>query len=79
MLTLVEFVLSELNFIPCKELTAVNTHLKQAMASQNYDMAKFYLDFLLRAVAVNAHVRDAYRELLHLETFLNISQGAFTG
>lgn len=78
-LEIVEFVLRELNFVPYKELTALNTHLKQLMQSGDYLSLRCFLCFLFQILPINISVKDAFRELSILETFLNIVQTSCTG
>ncbi|KAI6229287.1 Beige/BEACH domain-containing protein [Aphelenchoides besseyi] len=73
-LNIVEHILRDLNFIPCRELTAINNHLRRAAKEKDFDHIELYLHFLFGILSINVHIKDAYRELLHLETFLNIVQ-----
>uniref|UniRef100_A0A915E805 WD repeat and FYVE domain-containing protein 3 n=1 Tax=Ditylenchus dipsaci TaxID=166011 RepID=A0A915E805_9BILA len=73
-LELVEFVLRELNFIPCKELTALNVHIRKASIAADYEHLERWLRWLFQILPVNANVKDAFRELLVLETLLQIVQ-----
>ncbi|KAI6233884.1 Beige/BEACH domain protein [Aphelenchoides fujianensis] len=73
-LSIVEFVLRELNFIPCRELTVINNHLRRTVKEKDFEQIELYLHFLFGIMPINLHIKDAYRELLHLETFLNIVQ-----
>lgn len=60
--------------MPCKELTSLNAHLKQTFQSNDYVSLRRFLWFLFQILPVNINIKDAYRELLILETFLNVIQ-----
>jgi hypothetical protein len=78
-LSLVEFVLRELNFIPCKELSSINAHLKRAIEERDFERSALYMHFLFGILSINVHIKDAYRELLHLEIFLGYVQSNCAG
>ncbi|CAD5218465.1 unnamed protein product [Bursaphelenchus okinawaensis] len=71
-LSIVENVLRNLNFIPCKELTSINNHLKTAIKENDIDRIELYQHFLFGIISANVYIKDAFRELLHLESFLSI-------
>ncbi|KAL3072845.1 hypothetical protein niasHS_017819 [Heterodera schachtii] len=76
-LELVESCSRLLNYVPYKELSSLNSHLKTAMVvtmTRNFEAAERFLHFFLKIISVNAAMRDAFRELLILETFLHIMQ-----
>lgn len=74
-----EYVLRELNFIPCKELSSINHHLRRAIQEKDSERLALYLHFLFGILSINVHIKDAYRELLHLETFLAFVQTNCSG
>lgn len=74
-----ENVLRDLNYIPCKELTALNQHIKKAFQTKDFDSTKRFLNFLFEILPINIYIKDAYRELLILETFLYIVQQSSNG
>lgn len=76
---LVENILRDLNFIPCKELTALNLHIKKCIVAKDFDSTKRFLNFLFEILPINIYIKDAYRELFILETFLSIVQICSTG
>uniref|UniRef100_A0A914HM60 WD repeat and FYVE domain-containing protein 3 n=1 Tax=Globodera rostochiensis TaxID=31243 RepID=A0A914HM60_GLORO len=75
MLELVELCSRLLNYVPYKELSSLNSHLKSAVVTaHNFEAAERLLHFFLKIISVNSAMRDAFRELLILETFLHILQ-----
>lgn len=74
-----EFVLRDLNFITCKELSSINAHLRKATQEKDFEKSGLYLHFLFGILSINVHIKDAYRELLHLEVFLNYVQANCAG
>lgn len=68
-----------LNFIPCNELTAIKVHLREAFASGRFNQCNVYLKFLFGIIALNVHVKDAFRELLHLDEFIRMVQAGIQG
>ena len=49
--------------------------MKNALSENRWNHASAYLTFLFSILSTNIHIKDAYRELLHLETVLNAIQG----
>uniref|UniRef100_A0A914D3K7 Uncharacterized protein n=1 Tax=Acrobeloides nanus TaxID=290746 RepID=A0A914D3K7_9BILA len=78
-LEVVEFIMRSLNFIPCNELTAIKVHLREAFASGRFNQCNVYLKFLFGIIALNVHVKDAFRELLHLDEFIRMVQTGIQG
>jgi hypothetical protein len=73
-LELVETVLRTLNYVPYKEIASLNLHLKNSVAAADWETMGHLLHFFLKIISINATLRDAFRELLILETFLHIVQ-----
>jgi hypothetical protein len=73
-LELVEMVLRVLNYVPYKEIASLNLHLKNSVAANDFGTMQRMLHFFLKIISINATLRDAFRELLVLDTFLHIVQ-----
>ena len=76
---LAENIVRDLNYIPCNELTSMNKNLRRAATDTNYKLIDAYLEFFLKLLPINVHIKDAYRELAHLEAFLNLFQTSCNG